>query len=1104
MRPPVLRSLVAGGAVPLLALTLAAPSTGAVQPTASTPRPAAAGDLRPVEGAVTALDSVAGHKSAGAALARTPQSLLDRDDDEIVHVLVKLDHDGAASYAGGVEGLAATSPRVTGRKLTGTSAAERAYTAYQERNEADAKGALRVTVPAATVGESLRAVYGGFAATIPASSVEDVLAIDGVVAVQPDELRQPLTDSSPDFIDATQVQAALGGAADAGAGLIYGNLDTGVWPEHPSFADQGHLGAPPEDLTCDFGDNPLTAQDDPFVCNNKLIGGYAFLDTYLSSPTRAAAEPFHSARDSGGHGTHTASTSAGNVLDEAVVFGVDRGPVRGIAPGAWVVEYKVCGIDGCFSSDSAAAVQQAVLDGVDVINFSISGGTDPYTDPVELAFLDAYAAGVFVSASAGNSGPGAATANHLSPWVTTVGASTQTREFGTTLTLEAGGTTFTVDGVTITSGAGPLPVVLSSAAPYSNELCTAPAAPGTFTGMIVACQRGTNARVEKGYNVLQGGAAGMILYNPTLADVETDNHWLPTVHVADGTELEAFLAAHSGVVGQFGAGEARDGQGDVMAAFSSRGPAGLFVKPDVTAPGVQILAGMTPTPESPTNGPPGEYFQAIAGTSMSSPHVAGAALLVRASQPTWTPGQVKSALMTSSVTDVVKEDLTSPADPFDMGAGRIDVDDASRAVLTLDESAERFMGLGGDELTAVDLNLPSINAPTMPGTLTTTRTVTNTSAVVQRVKVSTQAPSDSRVTVTPSSFALQPGQAAELTVTLSSTAPIGEQRFASIHLRPGKGGALHLPVAFVHTQGEVTLTQECADTTLAVGDTTTCTVEATNLGPQSHEVTVGTTVSNKLRVTGAEGATVTGPRTVTASGTLGGNTPGVPSVAPGGLFGYIPLSTFGITPIALGDEDLLNFSVPAFTYNGRTFDALGIDSNGYVVVGGGGSADNNCCNLPTGPDPAPPNNVLAPFWTDLDGTGAPGLRIAVLSDGTSDWIVVEHQVNVWGTTDLRSFQAWIGTGATQDITYAYEEAQADPAGQDFLVGAENSLGEGDMEAVLPTADLTVTSTPATPGGTLTYTVDVRAQDDGQGTVTSRMTSPTLPGTTVVTTTIVLE
>ena len=148
-----------------------------------------------------------------------------------------------------------------------------------------------------------------------------------------------------------------------------------------------------------------------------------------------------------------------------------------------------------------------------------------------MAFLDAYAAGVFVAASAGNDGPGAATANHLSPWVTTVAASTQTPRVRHSDPHATAGDTATFTGASITAGAGPLPIVLASDAPYGTPLCDVPAAPGSFAGKIVACQRGGNARVDKGFNVKQGGAVGMMLYNPSLADVETDNHWLPTVHL---------------------------------------------------------------------------------------------------------------------------------------------------------------------------------------------------------------------------------------------------------------------------------------------------------------------------------------------------------------------------------------------------------------------------------------------------------------------------------------------------------------------------------------------------------------------------------------------
>ncbi|WP_341359834.1 S8 family serine peptidase [Georgenia sp. M64] len=1096
MEPRALRRWgVAALAVPTLALTLAvAPAGAAPSPTA--PDAFSAEALEP-DGTVTA------GKSASSRLARTPDALLERSDGDPVNVVIKLDYDAVASYAGGVDGLAATSPRVTGRKLTGATPAERAYGRHVAALESDVVADLAAAVPALEVGQSLRTVYGGVSAVIPAAAVEDVLAVDGVVAVQLDELRQPLTDASPAFVNAPPVYTALGGPADAGAGVIYGNLDSGVWPEHPSFADLGNLDAPPGPAReCDFGDNPLTAETDVFACQNKLIGGAAFLDTYLDSPARAAAEPFHTARDSDGHGTHTASTTAGNVVDSAEVFGVERGPVQGIAPGAWVMEYKVCGVQGCFDSDSAAAVGQAITDGVDVINFSISGGTDPFTDPVELAFLDAYAAGVFVSTSAGNDGPGASTANHLSPWVTSVAASTQTREFATTLELDAGGATFTVDGASITAGAGPRTVVMSSAAPYSDPLCLRPAPAGTFQGVIVACQRGQNARVDKGHNVLQGGAEGMILYNPTLQDNETDSHWLPTVHLADGTDFVAFMTTHAGetIMGSFAAGEARDGQGDVMAAFSSRGPAGLTIKPDLTAPGVQILAGDTPVMETITSGPAGEYFQAIAGTSMSSPHVAGAGALLMAAHPNWTPGQVRSALMTTAVTDVVKEDLTTPADPFDMGSGRIDVGAAAAAVLTLDETEERFLALGGSELTAIDLNIPSINAPTMPGSITTTRTVTNHTSTIQKIDVTTAAPEGTSITVTPAKFNVLPGRSQTLTVTIAAAEATGEQQFGSILLTPkGRGGALHLPVAFVPTQGAISLSQSCDPASIAVGGLTECTVEAVNNTFDEQAVDLTTTVNQPLLLRAAAGAVLTGPRSATAQATLAGAALGVPDVAPGAspAGGYLALSLFGIAPTVVGDEDIVNFSVPAFEFAGQTWNTLGVDSNGYLVVGGGTSEDNNCCNLPAGPDPAPPNNVLAPFWTDLDGTGAPGIYAGTLTDGVNTWLVIEHQVNVWGTTDLRSFQTWIGVNGVEDISFTYAAPQLDPAGQDFLVGAENALGQGDMEAVLPSVDLRVTSTDATPGGSLVYTVTAEGLRAGAGLVTTSMTAGGVPGTTVV-------
>jgi len=541
-----------------------------------------------------------------------------------------------------------------------------------------------------------------------------------------------------------------------------------------------------------------------------------------------------------------------------------------------------------------------------------------------------------------------------------------------------------------------------------------------------------------------------------------------------------------------------------MAAFSSRGPGGLVIKPDLTAPGVQILAGASPTPPEPDpdegGSPPGNFFQAIAGTSMSSPHVAGAGLLLRAVHPDWTPGQIKSALMTTSITDVLKEDLATPADPFDLGAGRIDIGEAAFAPLTIDETADRFFAMGGDPVQAVHLNLPSVNAPVMPGRLVTTRVVTNASGLTERFRVSTDAPDGSTITVRPQSFRLPPGGSATLTITIESDAPVGEQQFGTVQLESRAGQLLHLPVAFIHTQGSVNLSQSCSPATVQVGGQSTCEVEAANNSFEDQVVNLDTTLSRNLRVVAVEGAAMVNRRHVQLHGvTLAGASPGVPAVDPGASpAGYLPLDPFNPIRAPIGDEEIINFTTPAFEFAGETWNAVGVDSNGYLIVGGGTAEDNNCCNLPDGPDPARPNNILAPLWSDLDGTTAEGILAQVLTDGVNAWLVFEFRLTDFGGTADRIFQVWIGVDGTEDISYTYDPANlpADLAWP-FLVGAENQLGDGDMEAVLPTGDLRVTSTDPTPGDTVSYQLTIRGTEVGVGQVTTEMEASRTPGVTIV-------
>ena len=234
------------------------------------------------------------------------------------------------------------------------------------------------------------------------------------------------------------------------------------------------------------------------------------------------------------------------------------------------------------------------MDGVDVINFSISGGRNPFADAVELAFLDAYAAGVIVNASAGNSGPGAGTADHGGPWTNTVAASTSNRHFFGNLTVTASnGDRFTMTGATVTAGiATATPVVLANEVPgQPNDLARSRArpdyqrrrlfAPGSLTGKIVVCRREVGARVLKSHNAFLGGAAGMILYNgPPNFGLNTDNHWVPSIHLehngpAGPHPLVTFLETHTGETATFTGGTATTVPGDVMTAFSSRGPASI-------------------------------------------------------------------------------------------------------------------------------------------------------------------------------------------------------------------------------------------------------------------------------------------------------------------------------------------------------------------------------------------------------------------------------------------------------------------------------------------------------------------------------------------------
>jgi subtilisin family serine protease len=652
----------------------------------------------------------------------------------------------------------------------------------------------------------------GFSAVVSQKEAQAMANRDDVLAVYADELYQPTTDSSPTFLKLDDPAGPWAAGYD-GEGVVIGVIDSGIWPEHPSFADDGSYSAPPITVgECDFGNVGHNPQDAAFSCNNKLIGARQMLDTYRALIGAESFE-YDSARDENGHGTHTASTAGGNAGVQATVLGVDRGIVSGVAPRAHVVVYKGLGTLGGFGSDLAAAIDQAVADGVDVINYSVGGGAS-LGGADDIAFLFAADAGIFVATSAGNSGPGADTVGSPGnvPWLTTVGASTQARTFQGTAVLGNGDEYF---GASITTGAGPATLVDS--ADLGNELCDPNVAfNDDVTGQIVLCLRGAVARVAKSEAVFNAGGAGMILYNENDGQsLVTDTHFLPAAHInnTDGLAVKSYIATEgSAATAEILGGVYTPVKDSVMASFSSRGPNGPamdLIKPDVTAPGVNILAGHTPTPE-PGN-VSGELFQSISGTSMSSPHVAGVFALIKQAHPDWTAAMAKSALMTTARQDVTKEDGSTEADPFDMGAGHITaVSQGNQGSpfdpgLVFDAGLFEYAGftcgadLGifssgscdfldsiGVPSDASDLNVPSIGIADLAGSQTVVRTLTNVSEKTTSYQSSVKNPHGYSVEVSPKKLSLKPGESVTVEITITNkNAPIGEWAFGSVSWHGG-------------------------------------------------------------------------------------------------------------------------------------------------------------------------------------------------------------------------------------------------------------------------------------------------------------------------------
>ena len=1060
------------------------------------------------------------YDGSGLTYKGSQVSRLDPSNGErLVSLIVTLRDQPLAAYNGSLPGLAPTNPRLTGRpKLEAGATESQDYLAYLQDKQKTFEARLVTTYPSVRVLHHYLVTINGLSMLLPASQVQALAEMPEVEAVYPDELVQIDTDASPEFINAPEAWSQMGGVEQAGEGVVIGIIDTGVWPEHPSLADPDPAGkpyTPPLDgpYPCHFGST--VPGDVPFTCNNKLIGAYRFMSTYDFVVGLQPGE-FPSARDSDGHGTHTSTTAAGNAGVEASLLGSDLGLVSGIAPRAHLIAYKVCGgPDGsCYQSDSVSAIDQAVLDGVDVINYSIGGGLDPYDDIVEMAFLGAYKAGVFVAASAGNNGPDPDTVVHRAPWVTTVAASTQSRAFVGHIRLTSGDEALDLKGVSITGGHSGRVVL---AADYGDGMCSQPFPPGTWTqGEIVVCARGGVARVVKGFNLMAGGAGGMVLYNPTLQGLNADNHYLPTIHLEApaGMALLDFMARHDQVSGSIQGGIRQFDHGDHLAVFSARGGSGQNLgisKPDISAPGVEILAGYTPRPAFTNGGVPGQLFQVDSGTSMSSPHVAGSAALLKAIHPEWTPGQIKSALMTTAqVAGVFKEDGVTLADPFDDGSGRLDLSFAGEAGLTFDESGENFIALK-DRLWMA--NYPSLYLPGMPGKVVVDRTVHNEMDTYACWHTSVEVPLDLKVSV-PQKICLPAGENETFHITLQAgEVPVGETRHARLYLQHDQQ-VLNFPITIVRQQPLVTLEKACQPEFLAEDDHTQCSLTLTNLAFEDATVSLKDFLPEQLELEkdSLVGGSAHDDR-IYFEGTLRGAQPvQVKTVvsSQASPVGYLPLGDFHPLQVSTSDESITNYIVPSFKYAGEIYDTIGIVSNGYIVVGGGDNGDVNFLNTDL-PDPALPNSLLAPFWTDLNPGAGGRVLIITVTDGLHSWIVVEWEA-VPNYNDHRpnTFQVWIQYDGEEQISFTYGPEITNGDDGYLTVGAENHLGNSGQAVyfngvgVLPQPsfpngdyEVAVFSQPGEPGGIHEITYQAEGEKEGPWTNCAALKSDLFFGTNLV-------
>ncbi|XP_060671702.1 cucumisin [Ziziphus jujuba] len=517
--------------------------------------------------------------------------------------------------------------------------------------------------PAGTLLHSYKRSFNGFAAKLTKEEAEKMAGMEGVVSMFPSQKMNLHTTKSWDFIGFPQNVKR----STMESNIIIGVFDTGIWPESKSFDDKG-FGPPPTKWkgTCQVSAN--------FTCSNKIIGA-----KYYKSDGFFDKGDLKSPRDSEGHGTHTASTAGGGLVNMASQLGFGLGTARGGVPSARIAVYKVCWYDGCDDADILAAFDDAISDGVDIITVSLGGDSavDYFKDSIAIGSFHAAIKGILTSTSAGNEGPQLSTLLNFAPWSLSVAAATINRKFLTKVRL---GNNKIYEGISINSfdlKNETFPLIYGGDAPNTTEGYSSSQSRYCFSnslnknlvkGKIVICDDFTN-----GSGPFLVGATGLVMKGRVVGDV-VDSLPLPAsfLSVDEGSKINTYMnSKRNATASIFRSNEVTDKLAPYIPSFSSRGPNPIsrnILKPDLAAPGVYILAAWSPI--APISGVEGDdrivNYNIFSGTSMACPHASATAAYIKSFHPTWSPAAIKSSLITTA--NPMRSNL-NPESEFAYGSG---------------------------------------------------------------------------------------------------------------------------------------------------------------------------------------------------------------------------------------------------------------------------------------------------------------------------------------------------------------------------------------------------------------------------------------------------